>query len=185
MRYQATAKENISFGQIKAVEDDARIADAAEARRRGEVIDGAPEDGRPCWSRSTERGLGYRAGNGKRWRWAARLCAMAKCWCWMGLTAALDAEREYEIFQRFRDLTTGKIAVLISHRFSTVRMADRIAVLKVEAITGLFARGNAGAGHTHHFNMQAEGCGESQMGTEDFGGRPFGRPPVSRLPSPI
>jgi ATP-binding cassette subfamily B protein len=44
-------------------------------------------------------------------------------------TASLDAEREYEIFQRFRELTNGKIAVLISHRFSTVRMADLIVVL--------------------------------------------------------
>lgn len=44
-------------------------------------------------------------------------------------TAALDARAEYEVFQRFADLTKGKTAVLISHRFSTVRMADRILVL--------------------------------------------------------
>jgi ATP-binding cassette subfamily B protein len=44
-------------------------------------------------------------------------------------TAALDARAEYEVFQRFADLTRGKTAVLISHRFSTVRMADRILVL--------------------------------------------------------
>ena len=52
-------------------------------------------------------------------------------------TAALDAEREYEIFQRFRELTAGKIALLISHRFSTVRMADRIAVLENGGLTDL------------------------------------------------
>jgi ATP-binding cassette subfamily B protein len=45
-------------------------------------------------------------------------------------TAALDARAEYEVFLRFTELTRGKIAVLISHRFSTVRMADRILVLK-------------------------------------------------------
>ena len=45
-------------------------------------------------------------------------------------TAALDARAEYEVFQRFADLTKGKSAVLISHRFSTVRMADRIIVLE-------------------------------------------------------
>ena len=44
-------------------------------------------------------------------------------------TAALDAKAEYEVFQRFAELTKGKTAVLISHRFSTVRMADRILVL--------------------------------------------------------
>jgi ATP-binding cassette subfamily B protein len=45
-------------------------------------------------------------------------------------TAALDARAEYEVFQRFTELTSGKTAVLISHRFSTVRMADRILVLE-------------------------------------------------------
>ena len=45
-------------------------------------------------------------------------------------TAALDARAEYEVFQRFKELTAGKTAVLISHRFSTVRMADRILVLE-------------------------------------------------------
>ncbi|MGH7482120.1 MAG: ATP-binding cassette domain-containing protein, partial [Longimicrobiales bacterium] len=45
-------------------------------------------------------------------------------------TAALDARAEYQVFQRFTELTAGKIAVLISHRFSTVRMADRILVLE-------------------------------------------------------
>ena len=45
-------------------------------------------------------------------------------------TAALDARAEYEVFQRFAELTQGKMALLISHRFSTVRMADRIMVLE-------------------------------------------------------
>jgi ATP-binding cassette subfamily B protein len=45
-------------------------------------------------------------------------------------TAALDARSEYEVFQRFAELTTGKMALFISHRFSTVRMADRIVVLE-------------------------------------------------------
>jgi ATP-binding cassette subfamily B protein len=45
-------------------------------------------------------------------------------------TAALDARAEYEVFRRFTELTEGKMAILISHRFSTVRMADRIVVLE-------------------------------------------------------
>ena len=49
-------------------------------------------------------------------------------------TAALDARAEYEVFLRFAELTQGRMAVLISHRFSTVRMADRIAVLEGGAI---------------------------------------------------
>jgi len=75
-------------------------------------------------------------------------------------TAALDAEREYEIFQRFRELTQGKIALLISHRFSTVRMADRIAVLEDGQISELGSHQELIAlngTYARLFNMQAEG----------------------------
>jgi ATP-binding cassette, subfamily B, bacterial len=75
-------------------------------------------------------------------------------------TASLDAEREYEIFQRFRELTDGKIAVLISHRFSTVRMADRIAVIEGGQITELGSHAELlarGATYARLFEMQAEG----------------------------
>jgi len=75
-------------------------------------------------------------------------------------TSALDAEREYEIFQRFRDLTEGKIAVLISHRFSTVRMADRIAVIEDGQISELGSHAELlalGGTYSRLFEMQAEG----------------------------
>jgi ATP-binding cassette subfamily B protein len=75
-------------------------------------------------------------------------------------TAALDAEREYEIFKRFRDLTEGKIALLISHRFSTVRMADRIAVLEGGTLLELGTHHellSANGTYAHLFNLQAEG----------------------------
>jgi ATP-binding cassette subfamily B protein len=75
-------------------------------------------------------------------------------------TAALDAEREYEIFQRFRALTEGKIALLISHRFSTVRMADRIAVLEDGRLAelGTHAELLARDGtYARLFNLQAQG----------------------------
>lgn len=75
-------------------------------------------------------------------------------------TAALDAEREYEIFQRFRELTDGKIALLISHRFSTVSMADRIVVLEngqlTEYSTHQELMGHDGM-YAKLFNMQAAG----------------------------
>jgi len=75
-------------------------------------------------------------------------------------TASLDAEREYAIFQRFRELTTGKIAVLISHRFSTVRMADRIAVIEGGRITEIGSHAELlqrGGTYARLFEMQAEG----------------------------
>jgi ATP-binding cassette subfamily B protein len=75
-------------------------------------------------------------------------------------TAALDAEREYEIFQRFHDLTAGKIAVLISHRFSTVRMADRIAVIENGQISEYGSHDELlalGGTYARLFEMQAEG----------------------------
>jgi ATP-binding cassette subfamily B protein len=75
-------------------------------------------------------------------------------------TAALDAEAEHALFERFRELTRGKTALLISHRFSTVRMADRIAVLsagKVHEVgthAELLAKGGR---YAHLFNLQAKG----------------------------
>jgi ATP-binding cassette subfamily B protein len=75
-------------------------------------------------------------------------------------TAALDAEREYEIFQRFRELTADRIAVLISHCFSTVRMADRIAVIENGCITEIGAHDELlqrGGTYARLFEMQAEG----------------------------
>jgi ATP-binding cassette subfamily B protein len=75
-------------------------------------------------------------------------------------TSALDAEREYAIFERFRALTAGKIALLISHRFSTVRMADRIAVLEQGRLTELGSHAELLAldgTYARLFNLQAAG----------------------------
>ena len=75
-------------------------------------------------------------------------------------TAALDARAEYEVFKRFADLTKGKTAILISHRFSTVRMANRILVLdkgqvlEIGTHEELLAKGGR---YAELFNLQAEG----------------------------
>jgi ATP-binding cassette subfamily B protein len=75
-------------------------------------------------------------------------------------TASLDARAEYEVFQRFAELTHGKMAVLISHRFSTVRMADRILVLQAGELVvqgtheELVARGGL---YAELFSLQAAG----------------------------
>jgi ATP-binding cassette subfamily B protein len=75
-------------------------------------------------------------------------------------TSALDAEAEYEIFKRFRELMSGRIAVLISHRFSTVRMADRIVVLSDGRIVELGSHAELmarGGPYSRLFELQAEG----------------------------
>ena len=75
-------------------------------------------------------------------------------------TSALDARAEYEVFQRFKDLSRGKTAVLISHRFSTVRMADRILVLEGGRVieNGTHAElVTAGGRYAELFELQAAG----------------------------
>ena len=75
-------------------------------------------------------------------------------------TAALDARAEYEVFRRFKDLSEGKTAVLISHRFSSVRMADRILVLadgKVEASGTHEQLMMQGGRYAELFELQAAG----------------------------
>lgn len=75
-------------------------------------------------------------------------------------TAALDARSEFEVFQRFKELSAGRTAVLISHRFSSVRMADRILVLgdgRVEASGSHDQLMAAGGRYAELFTLQAEG----------------------------
>ena len=75
-------------------------------------------------------------------------------------TSALDAEAEYEVFRRFGELMEGRIAVLISHRFSTVRMADRIVVLSAGKILELGSHAKLmqlDGAYARLFNLQAEG----------------------------
>ncbi len=160
VRYQTTAGENIAFGQVSALDDRERIERAAEKGGADEVIAELPE--------GFETMLGHWFGQGRdlsggQWQKIALGRAFMRDAAVLVLdepTSALDAAREYEIFQRFRELTAGKIAILISHRFSTVRMADRIAVIEkgeliefgshaeLLALGGIYAR---------LFNMQAEG----------------------------
>lgn len=160
VRYHTTARENIGFGQIENLDNTAHIMMAAERGGADEVIEALPDKYETMLGAWFEKGHEL---SGGQWQKIALSRAFMRDGEVLVLdepTAALDAEREYEIFQRFRELTDGKIALLISHRFSTVRMADRIVVLENGQLTEYGTHqelmGHDGM-YAKLFNMQAAG----------------------------
>jgi ATP-binding cassette subfamily B protein len=135
VRYDMRADENIAIGRISALEGDRegampRIEAAAGRSLAAEVVDSLPERYRQMLGRRFEGGVDL---SGGQWQKVALGRAYMRDAALLVLdepTAALDARAEFEVFQRFADLTEGKMAVLISHRFSTVRMAGHIVVLE-------------------------------------------------------
>jgi ATP-binding cassette subfamily B protein len=160
VRYQLTAKENIGFGQIDRLDDQEQLLSSAERGGADEVVSELPEGMETMLGRWFDKGHEL---SGGQWQKIALSRAFMRDGEVLVLdepTAALDAEREYEIFQRFRDLTAGKIAVLISHRFSTVRMADRIAVVENGQVSELGSHDELlalGGTYARLFEMQAAG----------------------------
>jgi ATP-binding cassette subfamily B protein len=129
MRYDTIVRENIGFGKIDALEDDERIASAAYKSLAKSVIDRLPGGFDQMLGRRFEEGVDLSGGEWQKFALARAYMRDAQLLILDEPTATLDARAEYEVFQRFADLTRGRMAVLISHRFSTVRMADRILVL--------------------------------------------------------
>ena len=134
VKFELSLKENIAMGEIEEIENQPRIDSAAEKSLANEVVAALP--------RGYEQQLGKRFKQGKdlsggQWQKIAIARAYMKDAEVLILdepTSALDARAETEAFQRFIQLTEGKTAVIISHRFSTVRIADRIMVLKDGAV---------------------------------------------------
>jgi len=129
VRYHLTAGENIAVGRIEAREDRPRIEDAAARGLADAVIARLPEGYEQVVGRRFQRGVELSGGEWQKVALARAYMRDAQLLILDEPTAALDARAEFEVFQRFKALTAGKTAVLISHRFSTVRMADRILVL--------------------------------------------------------
>ncbi|MBV9493404.1 MAG: ABC transporter ATP-binding protein [Acidobacteria bacterium] len=129
VRYQMTAAENIAVGRIEAVDDRPRIVDAARRSMADEVIRRLPNQYDQWLGKRFRSGVELSGGEWQKLAIGRAYMRDAQLLILDEPTAALDARSEFEVFQRFKELSHGKTAVLISHRFSSVRMADRILVL--------------------------------------------------------
>ncbi|MGO1071732.1 ABC transporter ATP-binding protein [Lysobacter sp. CA199] len=129
VRYHLTAGENIGVGQIDEMTDIARIREAARRSMADEVIERLPKGYDQPIGRRFKNGVDLSGGQWQKIAIARAYMRDAQVMILDEPTAALDARAEFEVFQRFKELSDEKTAVLISHRFSSVRMADRILVL--------------------------------------------------------
>jgi ATP-binding cassette, subfamily B, bacterial len=135
VRYDMTAEENIAVGQIGELARDPevahpRVVGAAERSLASEVVETLPERYRQMLGRRFDGGVDLSGGQWQKVALGRAYMRDAQLLILDEPTAALDARAEYTVFRRFAELTEGKMAILISHRFSTVRMADRILVLE-------------------------------------------------------
>jgi ATP-binding cassette subfamily B protein len=129
VRYHLTAAENIAVGRIEARADRARIKAAGSSSLADEVIEKLPLGYDQMIGKRFKTGVDLSAGEWQKVAIARAYMRNAQLLILDEPTASLDARSEFEVFQRFKELAIGKTAVLISHRFSSVRMADRILVL--------------------------------------------------------
>ena len=135
IQYHFSVRENIGFGQVGAREDMTRIRAAAEKAGSLPRIEKLPNQFDTVLGRTLEEGVDLSGGEWQKIALARAFMRDAQILILDEPTAALDAVAEEEIFQRFNELTTGKTSVIISHRFSTVKMADRILVLEDGRLT--------------------------------------------------
>jgi len=130
VRFSFTAGDNIAVGQVDQGEDRGRIVGSAEKSLADPVIRKLPGQYDQMLGKRFAEGVDLSGGEWQKVALARAYMRDAQIVILDEPTAALDARAEYEVFKRFAELTLGKTSVIISHRFSTVRMADRILVLK-------------------------------------------------------
>jgi ATP-binding cassette, subfamily B, bacterial len=130
MRYEMTARENIAVGRIEQIENLELLQESARKSMADEVVGKLASGFDQMLGRRFDGGVDLSGGEWQKVALARAYLRDAQVLILDEPTSALDARSEYEVFQRFAELTTGKMALFISHRFSTVRMADRIVVLE-------------------------------------------------------
>ena len=130
MRYEMTGRENIAMGKIEDLDNFGKLSAAARKSLADAVLHKLPRRYEQMLGRRFEGGVDLSGGEWQKIALARAYLRDAQLLILDEPTAALDARSEREVFERFSELTVGKTALLISHRFSTVRMADRILVLE-------------------------------------------------------
>jgi ATP-binding cassette subfamily B protein len=158
MRYEMTARENIAVGRIEIPHAPHEIEYAAEKSLAAGVVGKLQGKYDQMLGRRFEGGVDLSGGEWQKIALARAYLRDAQLLILDEPTAALDARSELEVFERFSELTLGKMALLISHRFSTVRMADRIVVLEAGQLVeeGTHAQLMAlGGRYAAMFEMQA------------------------------
>jgi ATP-binding cassette subfamily B protein len=160
VRFQLPAGQNLAVGRIEERTNQPRIEQAAHQSLADSVIAKLPLGYDQMIGRRFNGGVDLSGGEWQKIALGRAYMREAQLLILDEPTAALDARAEYEVFERFKELTQGKTAVLISHRFSTVRMADRILVVehgRVQEIGSheeLLARGGR---YAELFQLQAAG----------------------------
>jgi ATP-binding cassette subfamily B protein len=160
IRFQLTAGENIAVGNITHKDEQDDILESAEKSLANTVIEQLPAQYEQMLGRRFKNGVELSGGQWQKIALGRAYMRDAQLLILDEPTSALDARAEHEVFQRFAELIEGKSAVLISHRFSTVRMADRILVLEngqlaeIGSHEELLAQGGK---YAELFTLQAKG----------------------------
>ncbi len=148
VRFNLTAGENIAIGDIKEKDRLDKIRQAAEKSLADPVIQELPEKYEQMLGKRFHDGMELSGGQWQKIALGRAYLRDAQLLILDEPTASLDARAEKEVFDRFTELIAGKTAVLISHRFSTVRMADLILFLEKGALLEM---------GTHHSLLEAQG----------------------------
>ena len=158
-RYQETAYTNVAYGSLDDIGDKERVLTASRKSGAHGVIEDLPDGYETQLGRWFKDGVNISIGQWQKIALARGFMREAQMLILDEPTSSLDVQSEHEIFESFRDLTAGKMAVLISHRFTTVRMASNIIVIddgKVIEQGTHEALMKLGGRYSVLFNMQAE-----------------------------